>query len=411
MKILFLTQILPYPPDAGPKVKTWHVLRFLAGQGHTITLVSFVRAEEEKYLEDVRRIGIEVFPVPIRRSRIADIFYMLRSFLKDRPFLIERDDLPQMRRLVARLLSERSYDVLHADQVTMTQFAPSHPSGASAGLTRVFDAHNATWSIMDRMAANVPFFMRPLVMREKPRMKKYEGRIIRDFEHTLAVTEIDRQLLLEAVASVDFTQTARANEHITTIPIAVDTRQLQPVTRQPERINILTLGTLHYAPNADGIRWFINEVYPRVCGELPGVSLTVIGKNPPADFVQLAQQEPDTIQVPGYVEDLAPYFEKATLMVVPVRAGSGMRVRILEAFARAMPVVTTTIGLEGIDARPGEDVLVADTPADFAAEVLRLAASPALQGQLAANGRCLAEQEYDWHVVLKKLETLYSEAK
>lgn len=411
MNILFLTQILPYPPDAGPKVKTWHVLRYLAKQGHKITLASFTRKEEEKYLENVRALGVELFPVPIQRSRVRDAGYLVRSNLSGVPFLIERDNLSAMRSLVNRLLAERSYDIIHTDQLTMTQFAPMGKQAPGQRPARIFDAHNATWSIMERMKTTARSVLKPVLALEQQRIKRYEGRIVREFEHTLTVTDIDRRLLLEAVEAtragdghLDIDEIAC---RITTIPIAVDTLQLQPTDRSTGSMNILTLGTLHYPPNADGIRWFINEVFPIVRRERPGTSLTIVGKNPPADFVHLAQNDPETIRVTGYVEELTPYFQNAALTVVPVRAGSGMRVRILEAFARAMPVVTTTVGLEGINAQPDRDVIVADTPEEFAAGVLQVLKDPDLQSRLADHGRRLAMEQYDWQPVLKRLDQIY----
>jgi glycosyltransferase involved in cell wall biosynthesis len=167
------------------------------------------------------------------------------------------------------------------------------------------------------------------------------------------------------------------------------------------------MGTLYYPPNADGIRWFIQEVFNLIRVEVPSVRLTVIGKNPPRDFLKLASDPDSGIVVTGFVPDLDPYFSDATLAVIPVRAGGGMRVRILEAFARAMPVVTTTVGLEGIQAQPGWDVLVADHHSDFADAVIRLLRDKALQARLSTNGRRVAETRYDWRVVLKDLEAVY----
>lgn len=398
MNILFLTQIVPYPPDAGPKVKTWHVLRFLASQGHTITLATFVRPSEMPYLDAIHALGIEVVPVPIRRSRLADIGYLLRSLLTGKSFLVERDNLPIMRRTVDNLLASRHFDAIHADQFTMPQFVPLHFNGRKHP-ARIFDAHNANWMVIERIRANAPWYQKPFLALEKQRLKQYEGQIVNIFEHTLAVTSIDRKLLIEAGQPT-------ASARILTIPIAVDTQALQPVQRTQDPPRIITLGTLHYQPNADGIRWFLQEVLPLVHQTLPSIPLTILGKNPPQDFIQRAQQDP-RITVTGYVPDVTSYLEQSTLMVIPVRAGGGMRVRILEAFSRGMPVVTTTAGLEGIDARPGEDVLVADTPADFAAQVTRLAQDPALQAQLSTNGRRLAVDAYDWQTVLGRLRQIY----
>ena len=131
MRILFLTQIIPYPPDAGPRVKTWHVLRYLSAQGHEVTLVSFVRPEEEQYVPVLRELCAAVHTVPIRRSRLADVGYWLRSHLSGRPFLIERDDLSAMRRLLAGLAAQERFDAVHADQLGMGQFALPFKNGAS----------------------------------------------------------------------------------------------------------------------------------------------------------------------------------------------------------------------------------------------------------------------------------------
>jgi glycosyltransferase involved in cell wall biosynthesis len=420
LNILFLTQIIPYPPDAGPKVKTWHVLRYLVQRGHRVTLASFARPEEQAHVAVLEELCAQVYTVPIHRSRPADLLYWLRSHLTGRPFLIERDDFGAMQELVQCILATKTIDAIHADQLTMTQFAlrasrskrnPFRSNGASCSghsPALIFDAHNAVWTIVERMGQNSPWFLKPILALEAERVKRYEGKVIRRFDHTMAVTEIDRQALSVAASS------SPKGAHpplpaIPVIPIAVDTAQLQPVTRLPGSMDILTLGTLHYPPNADGIRWFMNEIFPLIQAQVPEATLTIIGKNPPKDFLEHASHQPQSINVTGYVPDLTPYIEKAALMVVPVRAGGGMRVRILEAFARGMPVVTTTIGVEGIDAQPGEDVLVADTPSDFASAVVRLLRDEDLQAKLASNDRRLAEQHYDWKVVLKQMDTIYDQ--
>ena len=241
---------------------------------------------------------------------------------------------------------------------------------------------------------------------EAKRVKQYEGKLLRNVDHVLAVTEIDRNLLEEAM---HFSKPS-GNDHVSSmivIPIAVDTQKLRTINRKIGSKNIVTLGTLHYPPNADGIRWFLNEVFPLVQKQVPDVTLTIIGKKPPQDFIEQAKQNPGIIKVTGYVDDLVPYLEESALMVVPVRAGGGMRVRILEAFSYAMPVVTTTVGLEGIQGIPEHDVLVADTPVNFAKTTIELLENPSLQEKLSKNGRKLATSKYDWQVVLSALEPIY----
>jgi len=378
-----------------------------------VILVSYVRPEEQQHVPQLRQVCSEVYPIPIHRSQIANVGYWLRSQLTRRPFLIERDDQTAMRACVESVLSTRSIDCIHADQLTMAQFAMTK---GTLGIEDdrpmlVFDDHNAVWTIVKRMAENVPWYLRPVVKLEANRVKSYEGSIVDSFDHTLAVTDIDRQYLLEAqkayLAGTRQTGQGQFDQKVTVIPIAVDTERLKPISRKTGTQSLFTMGTLHYPPNADGIRWFVKEVFPLIQKVIPNISLKIAGRNPPPDFSQFEKESQGAITVTGYIPDLRPSLEETAAMIVPVRAGSGMRVRILEAFAQAMPVVTTTIGLEGIDARPAIDVMVADTPQDFATSVIQLVRDETLQKQLAVNGRQLAESRYDWKVVLRRMESIY----
>lgn len=405
MRVLMLTQILPYPPDAGPRVKTWHVLRYLVDQGYRVNLISYVRPEEAPYLPVLQSICERVTAVPLRRSRAADAVHLARSYFNGRPFLLERDDRAEMRGQVAAALARGDVDIIHADQLTMTQFAPP-PNGQPHGPARLFDAHNATWRILDRMRPNVSRWLRPALAVETMRIREYEGAIVRSYDHVLAVTETDRRALLSAANWPD-TAGTDGRDRVSVLPIAVDTKALLPLDREPGSLEVLTLGTLHYAPNAEGIRWFVREVFPLIRRGVAGVRLTIVGKNPPADLLRAARGADSAMSVTGYVEDLVPYLKRSGVVVVPVLSGSGMRVRILEALSRGLPVVTTTIGAEGIAVRPGVDLLLADTPEEFAGAVLRVLLEPQTAARLSTNGRRLAETRYDLRVVLRGLDAAY----
>jgi glycosyltransferase involved in cell wall biosynthesis len=222
----------------------------------------------------------------------------------------------------------------------------------------------------------------------------------------LAVTESDRAALLAAAREAHPEDSPGAGQ-ISVLPIAVDTEALQPVERRIGSIEILTLGTLHYAPNAEGIRWFVREVFPLIRHDVPGATLTIVGKNPPRDLSRLALEQQGAVSLEGYVEDLLPYMQRAGVLVVPVRSGSGMRVRVLEALARGMPVVTTSVGAEGIAARSGEDLILADSSQGFAEAVTQVLRRPGLGALLSTNGRRLAVGLYDWRHVLRRLDAAY----
>jgi glycosyltransferase involved in cell wall biosynthesis len=400
LKIALLTQILPYPPNAGPRVKTWNVLRHLIDRGHEVTLISYMREEERQYLSVLQEMCFSVIPVPMQRSRLGDAFFLLKSLLSGRPFLIERDDLPGMRRAVAGLLDQGEIEALHMDQVTMTQFG-SEIKGNDKRVLQVFDAHNATWKILDRMRQNSSWWMQPILALEARKMQRYEAATLRRCDRTLVVTEVDRKELGKLVSE------GSTMDRLVVMPIAVDTERLKTVNRASGSQTVITFGTLHYAPNAEGIRWFLQEAWPQVLARFPEAELIIAGANPPADFERHAADPENRVEVTGYVEDLEPYLERAAVMVVPVLSGSGMRVRILEALSRAMPVVSTSIGIEGIDARHGEHLIVADDPETFGRGVADLIEDHALQDRLTRNARRLATSRYDWRVALQPLDRIY----
>jgi len=406
MRILFLTQILPYPPNAGPRVKTWQVLKYLNQAGHQINLASFVRNDEMQYIPVVSENVEKIFIVPIHRKRIKDLYYGIKSLFSRRPFLVERDNLPEMQDLVRKLITENVYDVIHADQLSMAQFAWQARIHLQKGKNKIiprllFDAHNATWTIMDRMKSHIPSIMKPLLELEKNKIRNYEGWLVDHFDHTLAVSEIDSAALQSGSINNE-------NGRISVIPIAVDTKELFPIASSPSSFQLLTIGTLHYPPNADGIRWFINEVFPVVLREIPQTTLTVIGKNPPKDFPELAKAYSPAIEITGYVEDLIPYLEKAAILIVPVLAGGGMRVRILEGFSRQLAIITTTVGLEGIDAENDIDVIVRDDPIEFSKAIIQLLNDRPRLDCIAISGRKLVEKKYDWNIVFEKLDFVYA---
>jgi len=395
VNVLLLTQVLPYPPDSGPKVKTYNVLKYLA-RHHRMTLVSFVRGdqvEQARHLEDYCQA---VHTVPISRNSIQDGWYMGLSFLTRRPFMMLRDDRRTMRDLVDRLSADQRFDVAHADQLNMAQYAERVP-----GAFRVLDAHNALWLLYKRLWETMaPGLRRWLLGRDWQLLKSYEGRLVREFDAVLAVSHEDRAALQEAAGRpVD----------IVVIPIAVDADEVTVVKRETEPSHILHIGTMYWPPNIDAVRWFVHEVYPLIRQERPDVQFDVVGAHPPAELLALNDAGLG-INVTGYVENPTPYQERAAVMVVPVRAGGGMRVKILNGLAEGIPIVSTTLGYEGIEVTPGRDLLVGDTPEAFAAEVLRVLNDPDLGRYLAANGRRLLEEKYDYRSACRPLDGVYTRA-
>lgn len=395
MHVLVLTQVLPYPPDSGPKVKTWNVLKYLAAR-HEVTLVSFVRGDQSADVARLERVCRAVYTVPMERGAVPDGLAMVRSFFTRQPWMMIRDDRCAMRRLVDRLAAEQYFHVAHADQLNMAQYAQR-----VTGAFKVLDAHNALWLLYKRLWRTMSAGPRKwLLGRDWRLLKTYEGRLVREFDAVTAVIQNDKAALQEAAGeAVD----------IRVIPITVDTDEVAPVTRQPGASHILHIGTMYWPPNIDAVNWFVREVYPLIRQRRPDVQFDVVGSRPPDDL-RVLNEAGLGINVTGYVEDPTPYRQQAAAMVVPLLAGGGMRVKILNALAEGIPVVSTTLGCEGIQVTPGRDILVGDTPEEFAAQVLRVLNDPALGGRLSANGRRLMEERYDYRTACWPLDDVYARA-
>ena len=397
-RILLLTQVLPYPPDSGPKVKTWNVLKYLA-QHHEVTLVSFVRGDQSAEVKHLQAYCKAVHTVEMNRTKIADGLAMVRSFLTGQPWMMVRDDRAEMRNLVDRLCQEQPFEIAHADQHNMAQYAER-----ATNARKVLDAHNALWLLYKRLSETMSDSGRSgvqkiLLKRDWRLLKTYEGRICREFDGLLTVSAEDQAALEEA---------AGRKLNAIVIPIAVDTDEAGYVQRHADADHILHIGTMYWPPNIDGIKWFVQEVYPLIRAQKPAVQFDVVGARPPQELTALNSQGLG-INVTGYVEDPTPYLQQAGLMVVPLRAGGGMRVKILNALSQGLPIVTTTIGCEGIAVQHGKHVFIADSPQDFAQATLKLLEDRPLADELGRNGRALIQSTYDYRVACRKIELAYGD--
>ncbi len=391
MNILLLTQVLPYPPDSGPKVKTYNLIKYLT-RHHEVTLVSFVRGNQTDHIRHLKKYCRAVHTVPMARSLFRDAWYMARSFMTGTPFLILRDDSAAMRNVVDTVCLDNPYDAVHADQLNMAQYAQRAPARL-----RVLDEHNALWLLYQRLWETMPFGIRKcLLKRDWQLLKRYEGRTCSDFDLVLAVSPEDKAAIEE---------TTGHPVPIRVIPIAIDTEESPALARNPGPC-ILHMGTMYWPPNIDAVRWFANRVYPLIRRQRPDVQFDVVGPRPPAEISALGAKG-QGINVTGYVEDPEPYMKRSAVLVVPLLAGGGMRVKILNAMAAGIPVVSTTLGYEGIELQPGRDILVADTPESFAAQVLRVLNEPLLAEELSTNARNLVETKYHYATALRPLDHIY----
>ncbi|MGE3840913.1 MAG: glycosyltransferase family 4 protein [Vicinamibacterales bacterium] len=393
MRILFLSQLLPLPLDAGPKIRAYYVLRHLVAAGHHVKMLCFVRPSDRRAdIEALRSLCGTVDTVPLRRSRMRDVQAGLNSLIGGTPFLIQRDRMPAMSARLEQLLASDSFDAVHADQLWMAPYA----SACNVGL-KVLDQHNAVFKVPERLARHHPNpVVRTLLRREAARLEAFEHETCESFDRVVWVSADDRE-------AFPFDGRHPHAQHAV-IPIAVDPLERQPVSRTtPFRVTFL--GGMHWPPNAEGARWFAEHCWPRIAQEVPDAVLTVIGKGRLSDLA--GRGAANRVVVTGYVADLERYLAETAVFIVPLLTGAGMRVKILDAWCWGVPVVSTAIGAEGIQVHHGDNILVADEPEAFAAHVVDVLRQPTLSKRVGEGGRATVEALYDWRKVYRAWDRVY----
>ena len=404
MKLLFLTQVLPYPLDAGPKVRAYYTLKHLA-QRHAVTLVSFVRGSDTPAAcAHLQTVCERVLTVPMPRSWRREAAALGSSLLHGTPLLIARDHVPAMHAALETLVDGTCFDAIHADQLWMAPYALAAQERAARRGCRpmtLLDQHNAVFLVPLRMAeaARSPW-RRAMLRREAGLMARYEARICLAFDRVVTVTEQDQAALMSLYP-------ARRPAPPTVIPICVEPGPAP--ARAKAAAHVLFLGGMHWPPNADGARWFARAMWPIIHARWPTAEFWAVGKQPPPELAR-PEAAKRGLHAPGYAAELEAHWANARVFVAPLRSGGGMRVKILDAWVRGLPVVSTTVGAEGLAARAGENILIADTPAAFAEAVVRVLSDAALAERLARAGRDTILRHYDWHKTYQLWENVYDAA-
>jgi sugar transferase (PEP-CTERM/EpsH1 system associated) len=381
VEILVLSPYPPHPQAFGAATRVHHLVRSLARE-HRVTVLCFEGPAAGDLGVDVHLVAP---PAAARRRRL----HQLRALVGG-PYSGRTHYSPAMARALARLLAKRRFDLI---QVEGGDMAPYYRLPSTT--LRVVDEHNVEYQLLEQTGRQAPSLFRRVFNRvEARKLRPLEVAACCSADVVLTTSEIDRTTLAAAAPGTPI--------HV--IPNGVDTRFFAPDGEPDDPASVVFTGAMDYYPNGDGVRLFATEIWPQVRRQVPRSVFSVVGKNPPTAVRALAG---DGIVVTGTVLDVRPWMRRAAVFVVPLRIGSGTRLKILEAFATGRAVVSTSIGCAGLDVTPGEELLVADTPQTFADAVVRCLRDPALRARLAARARALVERRYRWDAIGDNLNDLY----
>jgi len=385
MRIAFVTWCIPYPPDTGGKNRTYNLVKNLARR-HQVDLhiPSYRPVDDFGDLASLCK-GIEVYKFRTWTKR-----EWAQRLLRLTPMTVIAIARPDAVAAMQRVLAERAYDLILVDELAMAPYAwKLHDT------PRIMLRQKAEFLFSWDVALRSPWGKRKFLnLIESALLRLYEPKVWSIYRKGMVVSEQERDLF----SSID----DRLELCIAPNGVDLELFELKPMVETKEPM-LLYHGTMSYYPNVDAVFFFFDRIYPLIRQQMPAFKVMVVGRDPPPE-VEALENKYDNVRVTGKVPDMRPYLEQSTVVMVPLRIGHGTRLKIPEAMAVGRPVVSTSIGCEGLVAQDGLHLLIADTPQAFADQVVRLARDVTLWRHLADNGRRLVEEAYSWESISAQVE-------
>lgn len=390
MKLLYLTPRVPYPPYQGDKLKVWNLLRQLSKR-HTITLLTFVQSkQDERSLDPVREFCESIHFVRLPQWRSA--LNCLGAFGRKTPLQVAYYESAAMANLVRETIERVQPDMIHTHQIRMAQYTLNVDS-----IPKVLDStdsHSLYFKRLRERQKNI--VLRWFLGVELKRIAAYEGLIDR-YDRVVTCSRTDRAVLSEHAPKAS----------IEILPNGIDLETFsRNGTEHADPYRIIFTGNMRYLPNIYGAEFFVKEIFPLIQQAVPQAEIYIVGQNPPARMRALASEH---VKITGLVKDIAAEYRKSIVAVSPVLFGAGTLNKVLEPLALGIPVVSTSMCVEGLDLKDNEEIFIADDPKEFAAKVVRLLQDASLRARVANAGMQNVRSRFGWAGIAEGLDRLYAD--
>lgn len=396
MRILFVSLALPYPPNNGQRMRNWSILKAFAAEGAQVTLVSFGEEEELGPIpEPLRDIceSVHLVKKPSAPAGWRGYLARLSALFSSHPFGTLRYQSAEIKTTIESLANHQAFDAVICDDIYQFKNLP-----ASVHDRVLLNKHDFTFIIIQRLLSQTlnPFKL-AYGWLECRKLRRWEFAVCSKAAGVMICSQLDREILRAALPG--------AQSFI--VPNVIDVESYRPREDDNGR-TLLFFGALDYFANQDAVDFFVSVILPLVRKENPDVEFVVAGRNPPQSFRNRYANDPG-IRLTGTIENMQEAIAQATVCVVPLRIGSGTRLKILEAAAMRKPVVSTRLGAEGLALTDGTDILLADEPRDFARAITELLREPGRRRALGQAARRRVEEHYSLKALRRHLRSLLVE--
>ncbi|MFM9887346.1 MAG: glycosyltransferase [Burkholderiales bacterium] len=391
-QMAFVSPVFMFPNDTGGRIRTTNILRGLKDGAFDVTLLCPASDEQKiEWADELRTVcdHLVAWRPPAKRPRWIRAFDLFAQL----PVSVTPDQDRNAQASVLRSLTQGSFDVAVFDFVHASVLLPAQIDMATVCFT-----HNVEAEIFARHAAQASrAAMRYIWTKQHAKMRRFEGRSLKRFTSVIAVSERDASQFRESYEIA----------MPTTIPTGVDLDyfawQAPPAIEHDHPPTVAFVGSMDWDANIDGVRHFLMAVWPLIQNTIPESRFTVIGRNPPATLLDAARNLKG-VSFTGFVDDVRPYMRQAHVSVIPLRVGGGTRIKAFEAMAMGCPIVSTSIGIEGLDVIDGEHYMRRDSPADQAAGVIELLRDATLRNDISRRARRCVEENFGHRVAARVFE-------
>ena len=347
-----------------------------------------------KQLSENKDISLEVRPLAATAGKIGKLFALLTSFFSSIPYAVRIRTQTKTKRELADYIKTSKIDLVICDGIHQSLNVPENINAR-----KILYEHNVESEILRRyseMENNIT--KKVFVYSQFKKFVALQKKMWQSFDSVICCSEQDRQIMLK-IAPI---------ANIKVIPNGVDISYFSPNSHPAQPYTLVYTGQIGWKPNEDALLYFTNEIYSIIKQKQPNARLLIVGNNPGQKIKALSTAD-SSITVTGFVDDVRDYINKASVYIAPIRIGSGTRLKILEAFSMKKPVVSTSIGCEGLDVKNEKNIIIKDNPIEFAEAVLSLFSDETRCKILGEKARRLVEEKYDWNVVFKDLDKILDE--
>ncbi len=391
MKILFISTKGPLPTNDGHCLRTFNLLQQVSLK-HEIHLLSFVKYEEEYgHIDQLKEIcaSVKLLPLKENDSQLATFVTLLKSIFSDKPFVFHKYNKTHMSDAIKGVLEKENIDIVHFDMLPLYCYRE-----LIGDIPVLLNQHNIESALLKRRVEAEPFWRKWFFAKQQYLLENYEVEAMRGVD-AVAVCSGPDQVTARNMAP---------ETPVDVIPNGVDTVFFENSGGNTEKpFSLIFVGGLNWYPNLEGLQWFDREVLPLLVKEFPDIRIQLVGRQIPVSW-----KHPDSFQVHGFVDDIRPYLEQASLFIVPLRVGGGTRLKILDAFSMGKAVLSTSIGAEGLGGVDGQHLVLADSADEFAKSVIALCTDSSRRQLLAENSRKFVLDNYRWEAIGERLCSLYS---